>query len=265
MDANSNRPGGSAVSGNRRPESVTSLMCERDVYPAWYISNKGKNRFFIVNIDYVMGRLDIDYTRTRVYFEKATELIRKETQWNQEYGSDYESSHTQINPTRRHEAKHFGHSVAIIVAMEVAATEKNMEFNVYDWLRILPAQYFVDRFDKARLDALVEAYTGLSDSERAAKFGADSKLPFGDLCLTRIEQRFSSGLLDDIVQGHCITKFTANLLMKFINESFPEHLHVGPVVASGMEAVSDGLGTKRAAPRLRVPKTLDQHELGECR
>jgi hypothetical protein len=265
MDANADRLSSSAVSGNRRPKSVTSLMCGRDVYPAWYISNKGKNRFFIVNIDYVMGRLDIDYTRTRAYFERATELIKKETQWNDEYGSDYVSSHTQINPTRRHEAKHFGHSVAIIVAMEVAATEKKIKFNVYDWLRILPAQYFVDRLDKGRLDALVEAYTALSDSERAAKFGTDAKLTFGDLCLTQIEQRFSPGLLDEIVEGHCITKFTASLLMKFINENFPDDLHVGPVVASGMEAVSNALGTKRAAPRLRVPKTLDQQELGECR
>jgi hypothetical protein len=254
---------------NCRPAAVFSLLCEAnaaDMDSGWYFANKTQNRFFVVNLEHVMGALGIDYTRTRQYFEKASEVIAKETNWGSQYYSDYICSHTQLKPTRRHEAKHFGHAVTIIVAMEIAAAEKRINFNVYDTLRILPANYFVDRLDRQRLSALRAHYEAMSDHDRAEKFGtADATKSFDNLCLSRIGQAFSEGLLDEIAEGYCLTKFSADLIVKFITEHFPESLSVGPVRVSGEDSISKGLGTKRAAAKLRVPRRLDRSKLSVCR
>lgn len=250
---------------NRRPASVYALMQDGDVHPGWYLANKAQNRFYVLNLDYVMGVLAIDYTRARPYVERATATIAAETTWAEQYASDYECSHTQLSPDKRKGAKHFGRAAAIIVAMEIAAREKNNAINVYDWLRILPAQYFVDRLDRKRLEELQAFHAAMSEADRVAAFGEEDKAkPFDDLMLRRIDQEFSLGLLDEIVDGFCVTKYIANKIVGFINAHFPDRLHVGPVRISGQDGVSNGLGKQRAARNMRVPTNMDQDKLGLC-
>jgi len=264
MDTNATGPLGLEPQ-NRRPARVTSLICQGSVYEEWAYNNKSKNRFYVVNLIRVMGALEINWTVTRPYFEQAQEVISHETDWKSDYNSTYECSHTQLSPPKVNEPKHFGHAAAIIVAMEIAAREKNPSYNVYDWLRILPAQYFIDRMDEDRLKKLAECFESWSESERVEKFGDAAKnRPFEDLCLASINQEFCSGLLQEIASGHCITRYTADLLLNFVNSHFPPKLHIGPVLGSGEDSVSKNLGTKRAAPCLKVPKRLDQDKFGRC-
>jgi hypothetical protein len=250
---------------NQRPENISSLMCQGGVYEGWKFANKSKNRYYIVNLSHVMEALDIDYTRTGPYLDRAKEIILTQTAWPAEYTSDYKASFTQLSPKKIHEPKHFGRAAAIVVGMEVAATEKQSAINVYDWLRILPAQYFVDRFDAAKVAELDDCYNSWSEDERQTIFGdAARDRSFTELCLLSIGQEFSNGLLGELVGGCSITRYTADLLVEFTNK-FPQRLHAGPVLGAGEDAVSKILGSKRAAPALNVPKRLAQEKLGTCR
>jgi hypothetical protein len=69
---------------NQRPVSVTSFICENSAYDNWAFINKSKNRFFIVNLDHVLAKLNVDYTLTRGEFHRAAEIILGETNWGQE-------------------------------------------------------------------------------------------------------------------------------------------------------------------------------------
>ncbi|MEA2943237.1 MAG: hypothetical protein QOD09_3766 [Bradyrhizobium sp.] len=242
---------------SRRPAKVASLMRQGHVYPGWYTANKRMNKFYVVNLGHVMDALMIDYSSTERFFEKATEIILKETTWNKEYQSKYEASWTQLAPKIKNGPKHFGIAATIIVAMEVAAAELNPQFDVYEYLAIIPAQYFVDRLEAPRLQKLRTYYAGLSEAERVATFGENGRsTSFDAVCLTHLGQTYSEALLDEHCAGYCVTRYVAELLLEFVNKNFPAEYHVGPVFASGEDSISTGLGTDKAAPSLRVPKSL---------
>jgi hypothetical protein len=250
---------------NQRPASVTSLLCEGAPYEDWAFYNKSKNRFVVVNLEHVLSVLRIDYTLTRDYFKSATEIILGETTWNEEYPSSYECSHTQIKPNRRNEPKHFGHAATTIVALELAAKEKNQDVNVYDWLRILPGWYFVDRFEKELLAKAEKYYEGLTEAERIALLGDDAKgRSFRELCLMRMDQTSRKELLDQVVGGACLTRLPADRLVDFM-ALFPKKFEVGPVLRAGEQSVSNGLGSKRTARNLHLPRRYAQDKLGPCR
>jgi hypothetical protein len=180
-----------------------------------------------------------------------------------EYESDYVASWTQLAQRVRNGPKHFGIAATIVVAMEVAASELKPHVNVYDYLRIIPAQYFVDRLEAARLQELRTLYTALSEADRVEKFGDNAtSASFDAVCLAYLGQAYSTNLLDEHAAGFCITRYVADLLLKFVNEKFPAEYHVGPVYAAGEDSISINLGTKnRAAPSLRVPKGLAQDRI----
>jgi hypothetical protein len=71
-------------------------------------------------------------------------------------------------------------------------------------------------------------------------------------------------LIGESADGFCVTKYVANKLAEFINSSYPEELHVGPVLSSGEDSVNEKLGYKKAAPSLRVPRKRDPSELDPC-
>ena len=233
-------------------------MCQGHVYQGWYTANKRMNKFYVVNLDHVMDVLMVDYSSMERFFKKATEIILKETTWNKEYQSNYEASWTQLAPKVKNGPKHFGIAATIIVAMEAAAAELKPELDVYEHLRIIPAQYFVDRLEAARLEKLRTYYAGLSEADRVEKFGEKGRnASFDAVCLTHLGQTYSATLLDEHSAGFCVTRYVAELLLEFVNKNFPAEYDVGPVYASGEDFISTGLGTKnKAAPSLRVPKNL---------
>jgi hypothetical protein len=252
--------GGEGV--NRRPADVRDLMLESTPSDDWYAVSRKHNRFFVTNLGSVIDALGVDHTTSGPYFTAAEEAIKTETTWLADSGFTFSSSKTQIYPKDRGKAKLYGHAATIIVAMELYARERRPTFNVYDHLRILPAQYYVDRLDRTRLDALKANYLGLDKSTREEKFGRQAPPSFAEACIHALGQ-VEEALLDQLVAGHCITRHVAQALVSFVAEGFPDQLHLGPVRFAGEEPSDPRslLGNKSAAPALRVPRRFDISQL----
>jgi hypothetical protein len=202
---------------------------------------------------------------SRQFFDEAKRVIIGETSWSLQLAFKYECSHTQIFPDKLKEPKFFGHAATLIVALELAARALVPDLNVYDLLRILPAIFFVDGFDKARLNVLVAYHAQLPAPERARIFGPEfADKGFLETCCMRVGQVGRVDLPSEIADGHCVTRHVAELLCGFINGNYPPHLHVGPVRASGEYADTDGLGNKGAASHLRILRDVDQQTLPSC-
>lgn len=251
---------------NQRPIEVTALLHRGEVHGTWAFANRQKARFFVLNLELVLSQLHmLAHTKAQPYFAEAQSLIANETTWKTQHYFENLISHTQIYPDRIREAKIFGHAATIIVAMEVAANKLRPQLNVYDYLRILPATFFVDHFDKNRLQALSAFHTTMTPEDRAEKFGAAfAEKSFIDTCYLQIEQN-RPDVVTEIADGYCATKYTAERLMAFVNKNYPPELHIGPVASSGEDADNMQLGTKKAAPSLRVPRGLPANELLPCR
>lgn len=251
---------------NGRPQDVVHLLQEGEIHPTWASANKNKNRFYLLNIDIVIDNLAIDVTRMDKYFTDASNTIKQKTNWHQEGNFKFAASHVQINKSKRFLPKYFGSAATIIVALELIASKVKPSYNVYNWLRILQADFFVDRFNAERLQALEKHYKELKDSERTQIFGDEAKKEnFEQIILTGIEQGYSSGLLRDLANGSCATRYTSNKLVDFINGRFPKSLEVGPVRLSGdPDRVIDILGERNTAATLRVPRRHDPAQLTPC-
>lgn len=243
---------------NKRPQSVVSLLTERELHSEWFIHANRKNRFFVTNLGTVLNLLPIGgHTKAGSYFKEAERIVREETEWGKQYAFEYRSHPRHLSDQKRLQAKLFGHAATIIVAMEVAAQQLKTQVNVYDLLRILPAHFFVDLFDQQRLTKLIEVYDAMPEADKVTRFGPEKAgFSFERQCLSAIAQPNSDDLLKQVTSGHCLTKFTAGLLMSFVNTHFDSALHVGPVLVSGADAARTNLGTDSVAPSLRVPRTL---------
>ena len=124
--------------------------------------------------------------------------------------------------------------------MELAAAELEPGFDVYSYLRILPATYFVDLFDRTEL-------------EKARKCVEN----FDEKCLTAIGQEFDKKLLDQHSWGFTITQPVAEKLLAFLVATFPDAKY-GPVRCSGdPDQRSKKLAFKNRAPDLTVSATMD--------
>ena len=247
--------------GNCRPERVERLLVEGETHDHWFTANRKANRFFVVNLQHVIAQITLEHTTAGKYFDKAEETIRDRTKWRDQYRFEYASSHVQIYPRNVREKKFFGHAATIIVALELAAADKRPDFNVYDYLRILPSQYFVDRFDAAMYKRMVDSFNGMRVEDRMEKFGSEG--PFDAIALKAIDQEISANLLNEMSFGFCVTKYTAKKFAEFAAKFFPE-LAIGPVRSAGEESVSDVLGSKISAPSLRVKRTWGLAELPPC-
>ena len=247
---------------NRRPELVTSLLHEWQFHDAWAYANRRAARFYVINLPVVLGNLAAGITKFAADFDEAERVIAEDTKWPDEHRSfEYECSHTQIYNIG--EPKSFGRAATIIVAMEIAAARELASLNVYDYLRILPAHYFVDRFDSKRLTDLEAAHEKMRHDEKVRKFGALAQKSFEEILLTNIEQS-REGLIRSLTDGYCVTRYTAEKLMTFVNTNYPD-LDIGPIRSSGQHSLSEGLGLRNAAQGLRVPRTIDPNEFSACR
>jgi hypothetical protein len=260
---NSETPLADGQQKRRRPDDVTSLLHGWERHDAWNYANRRASRFYVINVPLVLGRLRLMTTKAGAYFDAAEKVIAEQTTWHNDQPFDYTCSHTQIYPQNIREPKTFGRAVTIIVAMEMAAADTQPELDVYHYLRILPAHHFVDGFDQKRLQELEAAHNGMRVEEKVEKFGPLAQKSFEDVCLASIEQS-KAGLVTSLTEGYCVTKYTAEKLMTFVNSNYPE-LKVGPVLSSGQHSISEGLGEKNAAEGLRVPGTIDVKLLLPCR
>jgi hypothetical protein len=251
---------------NERPALVSDLFFQAEAYPNWAIENWDKRRFFVLNLAHVMRLLQAKHTTLKNAFEAAATIIKDKTKWSEQYKETFSCSPVQIYPKSISEPKHLNKTATIIVAMEAFAAEKDDPTNVYDFLRIIAAFYFVDRLDTARLDALRQEYDGWTEDQKNAAFGTDNDpepahRSFDDQCLNALEQVEGSKLLEEMSAGFTVTKYVADELVKFVNRHFPARLHIGPALPAGSERRSISLGTKEAAPSLRVPQYRDPSAL----
>jgi hypothetical protein len=247
---------------NARPRKVTSLLHDSGEHLAWTHANRRQNRFYVVNLPLVLGKIPVQITKYEADFKAAEKAIAEGTTWRTDHPFDYLCSPTQIYDRAR-EPKTFDRAATIIVAMEIAARRTNAPVNVYDFLRIMAADCFVDKFDTKRLTELEAAHEAMTSDERMTAFGpAFANKKFEEICLAMIEQS-KEGLVRKLTEGYCATHYTCEKLMSFVNTHCPD-LRVGPILQSGQHSISSGLGERAAAEGLRVPATIEQEQLAPC-
>jgi hypothetical protein len=232
----------------RRPVAVTSLLVDGRVGQTWFGANRKMNRFFVLNLRQVINLLALSHTLARSFFQEAAVVISQQTTWHEQYSFEYAASVTQIFPKKLAEPKRFGTAATVIVAMEIAAKEIGSGFNVYDHLRILPANSFVDGLDKRWADRADQ----WSLKERHKPFSE-----ILEISLRGPEESFgpAASVLKELSQGYCVTQWAAIRILEAVNGILPPDLRVGPVYESGEGEPSDWrLGTRNAAPSLRVPR-----------
>jgi hypothetical protein len=240
-----------------------SLFYQGAPYPNWKLHNKDVNRFFVVNLTEVIDRLGVLHTRMEPCFKQALAEIRA-SDWVNQYKSNWICSHTQITPENRRRAKTFSRAAAIIVALELYADQTNAGLNVYDYLRVLPAFYWVDQFETNRLAALSGHYQTMSPAQRTAAFGQHAKENFAATILAMLDQITATTLLDELADGWCVTRFIAERLCTLINTPhFPQSLHIGPVLGVGEESANPRMRVGRNGPAqlMRVPRFRTPEQL----
>jgi len=256
---------------NARPARVDSLVVESAGCPLSFLPNKGQPRFYVLNLETVMSDLGVNYTKTESQFKEAQQIISDETDWLTQFRFEYISSHTQIKPEKRCEAKLFGHAATVIVAMERIASSIDPRYNVYNYLRIVPGTFFIDRFDIERFYGLDSYYNELSLERRLELFGPDADAKgFEQLALVCIGQQNSDRLIQQMANGYTATHWVCNAFKTFIATHFPAEYHldvvrqVGDENAARADKKGHQLGSHRAAPALRVPRRRDIGQLPPC-
>ncbi len=245
-----------------RPTNVIDLLTDPTVAsdPDWFTENSKRKRFFVIGVDDVLAAIGVSANNSSPYFEKAeAEIIPQQTTWQTQYNFKYECSNVQLREKALHTSRTFGKSATLILALELAAADKKPDYNVYAHLRILPAHYFVDRFDIERLEKLRAAHKKFTEEELAQKFPEGPRATFDEACAGAIGQWVKPNPLQEMGLGHCATHVVCERLIKFVKDFYPADLHVGPTRLSGDDARSDPkLGTKDATDRLKVPKSLSR-------
>lgn len=233
------------------PPGIPDLFVCGTMHETWWSANNRKNRFFVVGADFVISKLHLQHTDTKELFCSARERVNDYGWKEQIRGFEWFCSHTQIRPEKRYEAKVFDRAALIIVALQIAAERKFLDtpisngqtsiekINVFDHTGILPAQYFIDQFDKEMLKQLRQEYPG-----------------FDEECLKEIGQyKVGSLLLDEMTDSYCVPKSVADKIIKFIYKKTSGSVAVGPTVNSGEDCTCMHLGKKNAAPSLIVSLT----------
>jgi hypothetical protein len=198
--------------GNRRPDKVTTLLCQGTEYRGWFLANRRHSRFFIVNLNAALESLNIDYTSSDRYLEEASEVIATRTGWPDQYGFEYKASMVQLSPKNRKKPKRFGIAITIIVGMEIAAARKAKNFNVYDHLRIIPAHYFVGGLDSSKLKA-IRSYSRTMDRGPIVE-ALGAVYANGDFDTSFREWSGQAPtVLDELADGYCVTKFVGEKLI----------------------------------------------------
>jgi hypothetical protein len=235
---------------------VADLFYGGAAYPDWQAFNWRHRRFYLLNAKRMLGLLRVSHTSSDPYFGEAMRIIEAETEWPKDFPADYSTSKTQIYPQRIEEPKLLAKALTTVVALECIARAQDSKINVYDHLRIVPAWYFLDGFDRDLHRNLAHAFEQLSVERKQqlakkadVRVGAD----FDEVCLRQVGQTPGSGLLRQLASGYCVTRDVAEGIARFIKSTFAAQWGSGPVRVAGESGSDPILGTKDAAPALRRP------------
>ena len=244
---------------SKRPSDPFSLLMDGGDLPEIGRHGLKKPRYFIINLSYVIGEIGLQATAssTKKYFQEAQSIICNKTTWGESVESKdiYFCAIKQINEVNRDEAKLLDKCLTIIVALELAAAELKPDFDVYRYLRILPAIYYIDGFDASKLNELENYYDTHANLQIIS---GGSTLPFRRACSLSVGHGRSPELIDELVlQNRTATLDVCEGIVGFVQGRFPAALHIGPVCAFVERGHSKKLGRKRAAkslfPDLDIP------------
>jgi len=254
---------------NKRPERVDTFLFDGDVFEGWHLENSSKNRFYLVNLETVMSRLGVKYHSFSHVLDQAQTTIINDTDWRDQYFFDFKCSNTQLKNRSRFAPKLFDRAATIIVAMELRAKEVAPDYNVYDYLRIVPATYFVDEFRLATLRDLEAYFRKFSAEEKAEIFGEHAAPTFQETALGALGQKTNGDLLSLMATGYTATRWMCNGLTQLVQNAFPEEYHLGETLHAGSEDAADyddeiRLGSKPAAKSLKVPRNRQPQQLNPC-
>ena len=258
---------------NQRPRDLTKLFHGDAGEPFFPLSNREMARFYILNLKNVIEKLQVSRNALTPYLSLAANELKNNfvdneasPHWKSGYPPfEFSCSPTQINRGDLDKPRYLDKSLIIIVAVELYAAEHAPTFNVYDHLRILRGDFFVDRFDSEAWGRLKEHYAGMDQEQRKNVFGPHAEKDFDSVFLPGIEQKFNKYLINEITNGHTMTKYTCDNVARFVEDHLPEDLHVGPVRPAGSpEPYTKSLGTKHASTKQRVPSNMDPAQLAPC-
>ncbi|MEM1195665.1 MAG: hypothetical protein AAGH57_06140 [Pseudomonadota bacterium] len=266
---NATNEGENSTPANKRPERVDTFLFEGDVFEGWHLENSSKNRFYLVNLETVMSRLGVKTHSFSHTLDQAQKAIIQDTDWRDQYFFDFKCSNTQLKNRSRFAPKLFDRAATIIVAMELRAKEVAPEYNVYDYLRIVPATYFVDEFRLATLRDLEAHFRGFKPEEKADFFGEHAARTFQETALGALGQKTNGDLLSLMATGYTATRWMCDGLRQLVQDAFPEEYHLGATLHAGSEDAADyddeiRLGSKAAAKSLKVPRNRQPGQLNPC-
>jgi hypothetical protein len=254
---------------NGRPKDVTRLFHDGGPYIGWAEESGDNKRFFVPNVKTVVTAYTSNGgTKKELvgFFRTATKVIARENPgWNVAFPGSYQAGKGWAESYRRKEPRRFTTAATMIVGLELAVKSLKMRINVYDYLRIIPAFYFVDEFDVAKLATIQEAFAAMTPAEKLAKFGADADgKTFFQICYAAFGQTDDGSVVTGLAKGHIATHFVCEELASLINTHFPAPCRVGVVKGAGEDGSDGVLGTKDLANGLKVPAVLPLADLRPC-
>jgi len=241
----------SATGGQKagRPAQVADLLYGGEPYEDWQAFNWRFNRFYLLNAERVMGLLRLSRTALDPYMRQANTVIFEQTEWPSQFRGEYLASKTQLYPDKLFQAKLFDKAVALTVALELAGKATDPSVDVYRYLRIAPAFYYLDDFTRENWERFRRDLEARPERDRPSDIQAVLNKKF--------EVSQPAELLREMQGGFCVTRDIVEGLMAFSAEFLGDRYRLGALRRVGEGPPVAGLGTKAAAPSLRPPRGPD--------
>lgn len=195
-----------------RPSAIVDLLSHREViYPGWEVDVGTRPLYYVDGIIAFMRLLrvtQIVFLKDDRYLDKAMKTVEHDTDWrnqvNLRWSEDVAAN--QLRRIQQRRAVSFTKAVYTIVACEHAIESSGITSPLwpYQYMRIIPAVYNIDKLNKETLTALLAKPNARANLESIA--GANSL-----------------DILKEVIEGGCITAKTAHELSAF----FSHHPDVG--------------------------------------
>lgn len=205
------------VKTTERPRDFAALLTHTEVmYPDWEHDIEKRHLFYvqgIVSFMRIFRNNRITFLKDDNFADKAQEIILNETDWPQQIALRWDESLSanQLRRIRSKEAVYIQKTAQTLVACEIAIRQLRPEispFWVYDYMRVIPAVYNIDRFNPDRLKSISDVYPNLQKNILHASSQEDVQV------------------LHDLSNGNCVTGSTARTIKDYIDKhctADPDH------------------------------------------
>jgi len=237
------------VQAKSRPKELADLLSHKEVmYFDWEHDVGNRQLYYLDGIvafmRMVRGRRiafmkeDSLPGQTGTCVDLAVKAVRTETAWTTQADLPWDGglSANQLRRMRDRKAVVFTKPVYAIVACEHALRAlmpSVSPFWVYDYMRITPAVYNIDRFNQDVVSALESSPNGAAKARDLA--GLDGL-----------------DVLKDLAAGHCVTAMTAYDVADYVNKNVLVPAQQNPVGPVRFKPGRRRLGRKDASPNEEV-------------